>query len=70
MTTNANEPADELAQDLELCKRTAHILGEQSGAAKALAEYDRLRAEGRNPFLFGDRGRWVVCYEPAAGEPT
>jgi hypothetical protein len=48
--------------DEELARTSANILGASSAAALALAELDRLRAEGNPAEIINDsrRRRWVV----------
>lgn len=62
MITPATTPAD----DLDLCKRTAHILGEQSAAARALADYTRLRSEGLAVRVCREPWGWSVSLEQPA----
>lgn len=53
--------------DTEALARTvAEILGPGSGAAKAVALLDGLRAAGQAPLLVQERGKWVVIHEESA----
>lgn len=41
-------------------ERIAHIMGEQSASAQALAEYDRRTAAGESVKLYRDQGSMFV----------
>jgi hypothetical protein len=54
----------------EYVERLARILGESSGAAKAVADRDKRRASGEAAGIFLDsRGLWVVGPAPRAINP-
>jgi hypothetical protein len=44
----------------EVARTVAHIMGQQSGAAQAIAELDRRRKDGEEVGIFQWEGRWVV----------
>lgn len=46
--------------DEQLCRKVADILGESSGAHKAIVLLDSLRAEGRFPELVSVDKTWLV----------
>jgi hypothetical protein len=52
--------------DEELARKSAEILGQASGAARALADLDRLRARGKRAQIIDDhrRSRWLVFELP------
>lgn len=47
----------------ELARDVAQIIGSSSAAAAALAELDRLRAEGKSPALIFNGHRWIVVHD-------
>ena len=53
---------------IDLCRRVARIMGPQSGAALAVAEYDRLEAEGKKPVAFKTRLKWIVVHDKSSLE--
>lgn len=46
--------------DEELARKSAHILGSSSAAARALEELDRRRAAGEAVEIFNYRKSWIV----------
>lgn len=46
--------------EINLCRKVAHIVGPSSGAAQACAKYDELTAVGVKPVVVNAHGRWVV----------
>lgn len=46
--------------DEELARKSAHILGASSAAARALEELDRRRAAGETVEIFNYRKSWIV----------
>lgn len=49
--------------EIEVARRVAGIIGPGSGAALAVADYDRRSAEGENPICFSQNRLWLVMPE-------
>jgi len=54
--SDLNEPSAEE----EMARKVAHIIGEQSAAARALREMDRRRSEGHGAWITYDGKTWFV----------
>lgn len=50
----------ERLSDLGLCIKTAEIMGELSGAAKALREFRNLEAQGKCPKIKKWGASWII----------
>ena len=56
--------------DEELARKSAHILGESSAAARALVELERRRAAGETVEIFNHQQSWIVGPPlESAGDP-
>lgn len=49
-----------------LCRQTAHIMGEFSGAAQALRLLEAKRSAGFGAWVWLEGGRWLVGWREAA----
>lgn len=55
-------------EEEEVARKVAKILGPSSAAAKALARYDELKAQGLPTAIFRADGAWFVYEPPPASE--
>ena len=64
MTAPAKSDGKARCEDqINLCRRSSHILGKSSAAAKACARYDEMIAAGAVPIVFMDGCDWIVMEE-------
>jgi hypothetical protein len=45
---------------IDVCRRTARVLGQSSAAQQAIADYERREVAGENPICLYDRKIWLV----------